>query len=154
MTTDFYIVGSLQKSQLYRHNPQVPSQCPPVRGYSLESINSQASPHAVSVTRAFSFPPKLFTFYFWLLWVFTAVCGLSLVVARGRYSSSQCAGFSLQGLLPRAPGQVGFSSCGTRGLSCSTASGIFPDQGSNQCLLHRQVDAYPLHRQGSLPAVL
>ena len=40
----------------------------------------------------------LFT-YFWLLWVFVAVRGLSLVVVRGSYSSLQCAGFSLRGLL-------------------------------------------------------
>ena len=31
--------------------------------------------------------------YFWLCWVFVAVHGLSLVVARGRYSLLQCAGF-------------------------------------------------------------
>ena len=47
----------------------------------------------------------------------------------------------------------GFSCCraralGTRasvvvvhGLSCSTACGIFPDQGSNPCPLHWQVDS-------------
>ena len=30
------------------------------------------------------------------------------------------------------------------GLSCSMACGIFPDQGSNPCLLHWQVDSLPL----------
>ena len=30
------------------------------------------------------------------------------------------------------------------GLSCSTACGIFPDQGSNLCPLHWQADSYPL----------
>ena len=35
------------------------------------------------------------------------------------------------------------------GLSCPVACGIVPDQGSNPCLLHWQVDSYPLHRQGS-----
>ena len=34
------------------------------------------------------------------------------------------------------------------GLSCSAACGIFPDQGSNLCLLHWQADSYPLHHQG------
>ena len=29
------------------------------------------------------------------------------------------------------------------GLSCSSARGIVPDQGSNLCLLHWQVDSYP-----------
>ena len=29
-----------------------------------------------------------------------------------------------------------------QGLSCSTAFGIFPGQGSNWCLLHWQVDLF------------
>ena len=36
-----------------------------------------------------------------------------------------------------------------RGRSCSEACGIFPDQGSNPCLLHEQVDSLPLSHQGS-----
>ena len=36
-----------------------------------------------------------------------------------------------------------------RGLSCSAIRGIFPDQGSNPCLLHWQVDSPPLSYQGS-----
>ena len=35
------------------------------------------------------------------------------------------------------------------GLSCSEACGIFPDQGSNPCLLHWQVDCLPLNYQQS-----
>ena len=90
-------------------------------------------------------------FFFWLHWVFVAVCGLSLVVASGGYFSSQCAGFSLWWLLLLwSPGsrRVGFSSCSTQGLvvvahglCCSVACGIFPDQGSNPCPLHWQVDS-------------
>ena len=34
-------------------------------------------------------------------------------------------------------------------LSCSMACGIFPDQGSNLCLLHLQEDFIPLSHQGS-----
>ena len=34
------------------------------------------------------------------------------------------------------------------GLSCSTARGIFPDQGLNLCLLHWQADSLPLSHQG------
>ena len=34
-------------------------------------------------------------------------------------------------------------------LSCSKACGIFPDQGSNPCLLHWQADSIPLSHQGS-----
>ena len=37
----------------------------------------------------------------------------------------------------------------THGLSCSIAYGIFPDQGSNLCLLHWQADSLPLSHQGS-----
>ena len=46
-------------------------------------------------------------FYFWLRWVFVAVCGLSLVAASRGYSSLQCAGFSHCG---------GFSRCGARAV--------------------------------------
>ena len=44
-----------------------------------------------------------------------------------------------------------FSSCGSlaHGPSCSEARGIFPDQGSNPCRLHRQADSQPLRHQGS-----
>ena len=35
------------------------------------------------------------------------------------------------------------------GLSWLLACGIFPDQGSNLCLLYRQVDSLPLGHQGS-----
>ena len=33
-----------------------------------------------------------FLIYFWLHWVFIAACGLSVVAARGSYSSLRCAG--------------------------------------------------------------
>ena len=36
------------------------------------------------------------------------------------------------------------------GANCSEVRGIFPDQGSNLCLLHWQVDSLPLSHQGSL----
>ena len=59
----------------------------------------------------------LIYFYFWLSWVFVAVCGLSLVVASRSYSSLWCVGFSLQWpLLSWSTGSrhAGFSSCGSR----------------------------------------
>ena len=34
------------------------------------------------------------------------------------------------------------------GLSCPAACGILPDQGSNLCLLHWQVDSLPLSHLG------
>ena len=55
--------------------------------------------------------------YFWLRWVFVAVCWLSLVAASGGCSSLQCAGFSLWWLLllwSMGSRHMGFSSCGTR----------------------------------------
>ena len=73
--------------------------------------------------------------YFWLCWVFVALCRLSLVAASMGYSSLQCAGFSLRWpLLLGSMGSrhTGFSSCHTmgsvavvHGLSCSKACGIF-----------------------------
>ena len=55
-------------------------------------------------------------FFLWLHWVFVAVCGLSLLVVNGGYSSLWCTGFSLRWLLLWSTGSrlVGFSSCGTR----------------------------------------
>ena len=103
---------------------------------------------------------KIFNYfiYLWRCWVFVAAHGLSLVVVSRGYSSLQCTGFSLQWLfffLLWSTGSrcTGFSSCGSRapksassvvvahGLSCSTACGILPDQGSNPCPLHWQADS-------------
>ena len=68
--------------------------------------------------------------YFWLLWVFTATHGLSLVVDSGGYSSLQCAGFFslLQFLSLQSTGcrHAGFSRC-SRGLSsCCTLGLVAP----------------------------
>ena len=89
--------------------------------------------------------------YFWLCWVFVSVQGLSLVVASGGHSSSQCAGLSLSRPLPlRSTGSRRTSSVAVaHGPSCSVACGIFPDQGSNPCPLHWQADSQPLRHQGS-----
>ena len=89
--------------------------------------------------------------YFWLLWFFVAVHGLSLIVANAGCSLLWGMGFSLGWLLllwstgSRCAGSVVV----VHGLSCSVACGIFPGQGSNPCPLHWQVDSYPLHHQGS-----
>ena len=59
-----------------------------------------------------------------------------------------------------AGGDPGFSGCSSwapthrlnscaRVLSCSASCRIFPDQGSNPCLLHRQADSLSLSRLGS-----
>ena len=88
--------------------------------------------------------------YFWLCWVFVSVRRLSLVVASGGHSSSRCAGLSLsRPLLWSTGSRRAGSAAVAHGPSCSTACGIFPDQGSNPCPLHWQADSQPLHHQGS-----
>ena len=76
--------------------------------------------------------------YFWLCWVFISVRGLSLVAASGGHSSSRCTGLSLsRPLLLRSTGSRHTGSVVVaHGPSCSAACGIFPEQGSNPCLLH------------------
>ena len=88
--------------------------------------------------------------YFWLCWVFISVQGLSLVAASGGHSSSRCMGLSLlRPLLWSTSSRRAGSVVVAHGPSCCAACGIFPDQGSNPCPLHRQADSQPLHHQGS-----
>ena len=72
-------------------------------------------------------------------------------MASGGHSSSPCAGLSLSWpLLLRSTGsRCAGSEVVAHGPSCSVACGIFPDQGSNPCLLHQQADSQPLCHQGS-----
>ena len=89
--------------------------------------------------------------YLWLWWVFASVRGLSLVVASGGHSSSQCADLSPLRPLPlRSTGsRRAGSAIVAHGPSRSVACGILPDQGSNPCPLHWQADSQPLRHQGS-----
>ena len=89
--------------------------------------------------------------YFWLCWVFVSVRGFSVVAASGGHSSSRCTGLSLSRplVVEHRLQMHRLSSCGSRAYSCSTACGIFPDQGSNPCPLHWQADSQPLRHQGS-----
>ena len=93
----------------------------------------------------------LFILFFWLCWVFVSMRGLSLVVASGGHSSSQCTGLSLS--RPLLLWSTGSRRAGSvvvaHGPSCSAACGIFPDQGSNPCPLPWQADSQPLCHQGS-----
>ena len=77
--------------------------------------------------------------------------GLSLVVASGGHSSSQCVGLSLSRplLLWSTGSRCAGSVIVAHGPSCSVARGIFPDQGSNPCPLHWQADSQSLRHQGS-----
>ena len=79
--------------------------------------------------------------------------GLSLVAASGGHSSLRCAGLSLSRplLLRSTSSRRAGSVVVAHRPSCSVACGIFPDQGSNPCLLHWQADSQPLRHQGSPP---
>ena len=81
---------------------------------------------------------KFLFIYLWLCWVLVSVRGISPVAASGGHSSSRCAGLSLsQPLLLRSTGSRRAGSViVAHGPSCSTACGIFPDQGSNLGSLH------------------
>ena len=122
--------------------------------------------------------PLLYFFVFFkkFIYLFLAVLGLRCCARAFSNCSEQGLLFvAVHGLLIAVASlaaehgpQVGFSSCGTwaqqlcltgsraqssavvtHGLSCSTACGISPDQGSNPCPLHWQADSQPLHHQGS-----
>jgi len=85
--------------------------------------------------------------FFWLCWNFVAARRLSELWWAGAHSPVVACGL----LIP-----VSSLGGGTRasvvvacGLSCSTAYGIFPDQGTSLCPWHGQVDSQPLGHQGS-----
>ena len=66
--------------------------------------------------------------------------------------ASRCGAFSC--CEAQALERVGFSSRGSQALERrlrggAATCGIFPDQGSNPCPLHWQVDSSPLSHQGS-----
>ena len=103
----------------------------------------------------------LFEIHFWLCWVSADARAFALVAASQAHSgcavqASPCKRFSCcraQALRCVAsavsPGLWNAGSVVAHGLSCSVASVISPDQGSNPCLLHWQVDSYPLSYQGN-----
>ena len=84
-------------------------------------------------------PFKKYIYLFWLCWLFVATYGLSLLATSQGYSScgasaSHCGGFSR--CRAWALGHIG--SGVVHEFSCSTAGGIFLNQGPNQCTLHWQ----------------
>ena len=92
----------------------------------------------------FSFKINQFV-YFWLLWVFVAVNGLSLVVARGAFSLQwllllQSTGSGTRRLQCLWFIEPWLSSRGA-GLSCPAACGILPDQGLKLHALHWQANS-------------
>ena len=104
------------------------------------------SQKSVAFGPLFHFYDFFFTYYLQLFWVFTghvrAFCscgewGLLL-------EAVQCL-LLLQSVGSRHMG----SAVVAHGFCCSTACGIFPDQGLNSCPLHWQADSQPLAHQGS-----
>ena len=104
--------------------------------------------------------------FFWLCWVFFVTLWLSLVAV-----STGCSLAAAHGLLTAVASLVsehGLQVCGlswahrlqrsvavAHGISCSKACGIFPDQESNPCILHWQMDSLSLSHQGRpLPSLL
>ena len=82
----------------------------------------------------------MYNIYIIFIYLFLSVLGLRCYLR----AFSTC---SEQGLLPRC-------SCThliivAHGLSCLKVCGIFPDQGSNLCLLPWRADSLPLSHQGS-----
>ena len=93
----------------------------------------------------------------WLLLRLSSPCGEQGPLPRGCARASHCGGLPLQHRLwgmkasvVAAPGVLGIGSVVVKhGLSCSTAWGIFPDQGLNPCLQHWQAHSLPLSHRGS-----
>ena len=112
-----------------------------------------------------SFLKKIILYLFILyknIFIYLFLVALGLCCCAAALLWLRCVGSSLQwlpSLQSRGSRRVGFSSCGSwvpehrlkghTGLSFSMACGIFPDQGSNLCLLYWQEDSLPLSHQGS-----
>ena len=82
--------------------------------------------------------------------VFVAACGLYLIaVSQGSplFAVSQLL-IVVASLVKNKLQSIGWEVVAL-GLSCPTACGIFPDQGSNTCPLTWQADSSPLDHQGS-----
>ena len=94
----------------------------------------------------------LFYFFIWLFWVLVAMHALSLVAESGYYSLVVLCGLLISlASLAVEHGLKGAKALTVvvRGLSCPTACEIFPEEGSNLCPLHWQVDSRPLNHQRS-----
>ena len=83
--------------------------------------------------------------YFWLHWVFLAVCGLSLVAVKRGYSlvamhgASHCSGFCCW--RAQSQGCVGFSSCRHMSLVAPWHMESFQTMDGTYVPLHWQADS-------------
>ena len=105
------------------------------------------------------------------IWLSPPICTLALKLSHSNFAknvhlfiyvsarASHCGGFSCRAQVLGCTSFVGAvptvwstgSVVVVHRLSCSLACGIFPEQGSNPYLLHRQADSLPLSHQGGGP---
>ena len=120
-------------------------------------IGTQIPNHCATREAHFSY-----FFFFFLIYLFMVVLGLCFC-ARASFNCDKWGPLfiAVRGPLTVAASLVVEHRLQTRrliivahGPSCSTACGIFPDQGSNPCPLHWQADSQPLRHQGSPPILL
>ena len=104
--------------------------------------------------------PFVFIFYYFIYLSFDCAGSLLMhgLLSSCNAQASHCDGFSCcraQALWPKGSVVVvsGLYSTDSivvvHGLSCSAVCGVFQDQGSNPCLLHWQVDSWPLSHEGN-----
>ena len=93
----------------------------------------------------------MFTRFFKIMYLLSLCCcvGFSQVVASRGYSLDAVRGLliAMVSLAAELWGERA-SIVVAHGLSCSLVCGIFPDQGSNLCLLHWQAVSLPLSHKG------
>ena len=95
--------------------------------------------------------PDYLLYFFRLCRLFSS-CSEQGLLSSCSARASHCGGFSrCRARVPDVRAPV----VAVQELSCPTAHGILPDQGSNPCLLHWQADLQPLDHQGSpIPFIL
>ena len=99
--------ADLQCTSLWRQDPRPPQGLPgslPSRGWGCPPGCREGSPCPQPW-------PRYLFFFFWLCWVFTDACQLSVVAARGATLQLRCLGFLLRWLLLLWK-EHGLNSCG------------------------------------------
>ena len=110
------------------------------------------------IYKSFAFPYKFYFYFFLILFIylfiylFMAVLGLRFCAR----AFSSCGKWGPLFIAVRGPLLLWSTGSRCTGSvivahrpSCSTACGIFPDQGSNPCPVHWQADSRSLRHQGS-----
>ena len=126
-----------------------------MQGIPLEVVDMEGDGHHRGEQHDLSLHISCFVCLFVCLFVcFLAVLGLCFC-ARAFSSCSERGPLFIEVRGPLLLRSTGSRRAGSvivaHGPSCSAACGICPDQGSNPCPLHWQVDSQPLSHQGSPP---